>query len=462
MSQVRVRFAPSPTGSTHIGTARTALFNWLYARKTGGKLVLRIEDTDKERNTDAALEELLNGLKWLGINWDEGPEIGGEVGPYFQSQRGDIYKEYLQKLLDAGRAYEKDGAIFFKLEGERYTEYDDYHKAEVEKVRTQPVVIEDVIRGNVTRREERDFVIVRSNGDPSFHFVNVVDDIAMGITHVLRGEDHLPNTSKHVELFNAFGVKPPVYAHMPMILKDPSQGKGKMSKRDRGALIEEYQQRDFLPEAVVNFIALLGWSPKDDQEVLTIDELIERFDIKDLQKAGARFDEKKMSHINFEHMKRLPIERYLPPAVSALSKAGLVDDSTDQAYLKQVLELCQQKINSFEDLPAFSAYFFSDTYAVDEKVEKKLLKRADAADRIQEVIPALESLDAFDAVTLERGIQELADSKELKIFAYFPLLRFAVSGVGGGPDLLPMLETLGRDTVVARLKKLQASLSPSA
>ncbi len=247
MSQVRVRFAPSPTGSTHIGTARTALFNWLYARKTGGKLVLRIEDTDKERNTDAALEELLNGLKWLGINWDEGPEVGGEVGPYFQSQRGDVYKEYLQKLLDAGRAYEKDGAIFFKLEGERYTEYDEYHKAEVEKVRSQPVVIEDVIRGNVTRREERDFVIVRSNGDPSFHFVNVVDDIAMGIAHVLRGEDHLPNTSKHVELFNAFGVEPPVYAHMPMILKDPSQGKGKMSKRDRGALIEEYQQRDFLP-----------------------------------------------------------------------------------------------------------------------------------------------------------------------------------------------------------------------
>ncbi|MDQ8201550.1 glutamate--tRNA ligase family protein [Pelagicoccus sp. SDUM812003] len=458
MSKVRVRFAPSPTGSTHIGTARTALFNWLYARKTGGAFVLRIEDTDKERNTQAALDELLSGLKWLGMNWDEGPEVGGDYGPYFQSQRGDFYKEYLQKLLDAGRAYEQDGAIFFKLEGERYTEYDDYHKAEIEKVRAEPVVIDDLIRGKVTRREERDFVIVRSNGDPSFHFVNVVDDIAMEITHVLRGEDHLSNTSKHVELFKAFGVKPPVYAHMPMILKDPKLGKGKMSKRDRGALIEEYQQRDFLPEAVVNFIALLGWSPKDDQEVLSIEELIERFEVSDLQKAGARFDEKKMSHINFEHMKRLPIERYLAPAKSALSKAGLIDDATDDAYLTQVLTLCQEKINSFEDLPAFSAYFFTEAYSVDEKTDKKMRKRADAGERLGEAIPALEALPEWRADSIESALQGLADEKELKVFAWFPLLRFGVSGVGGGPDLLPMLETLGQKKVVARLKKFQASL----
>ncbi len=458
MSTTRVRFAPSPTGSTHIGTARTALFNWLYARKVDGCLVLRIEDTDKERNTQAALDELLDGLRWLGINWDEGPEVGGDCGPYFQSQRGDVYKEYLQKLQDAGRAYEKDGAIFFKLEGERYTEYDSYHKAEIEKVQTEPVVIDDVIRGKVTRREERDFVIVRANGDPSFHFVNVVDDIAMGITHVLRGEDHLSNTSKHIELFNAFGVTPPIYAHMPMILKDPAQGKGKMSKRDRGALIEEYQQRDFLPEAVVNFIALLGWSPKDDQEVFTIKELVARFDLKDIQKSGARFDEKKMAHVNFEHMKRLPIESYLGPAKSALTKAGLVDGSTDTAYLRSVMEVCQEKINSFEDLPRFSAYFFSDEYAIDDKTKKKILKRGDASERIQEIIPVLESLNEWHATSIEAAIQALAEEKELKIFAWFPLLRFAVSGVGGGPDLLPMLEVLGQKRVVERLTKLLRTL----
>ena len=458
MSKVRVRFAPSPTGSTHIGTARTALFNWLYARKMGGDFILRIEDTDKERNTQAALEELLCGLRWLGITWDEGPDVGGPCGPYFQSQRGDVYKDYLAKLQASGRAYEKDGAIYFKLEGERYTEHDEYLKAEVEKVRTERVVINDLIRGQVTRREERDFVIVRSNGDPSFHFVNVVDDIAMGITHVLRGEDHLPNTSKHVELFQAFGVKPPIYAHMPMILKDPKLGKGKMSKRDRGALIEEYQQRDFLPEAVVNFIALLGWSPKDEQEILSIEELIERFDIKDIQKAGARFDEKKMAHVNFEHMKRLPIERYAAPARSALEKAGLVDANTDEAYLRAVLAICQEKINSFEDLPSFSDYFFSERFAKDEKTEQKILKRSDLDARLAEAIPALEEIADWNANAIEQAMQDLAAAKELQVFAWFPLLRFAVSGAGGGPDLLPLLAVLGKDRVISRLKAFAASL----
>ena len=262
MENVRVRFEPSPTGSVHIGTARAALFNWLYARKTGGRFILRIADTDKERNTQAALDELLRVLRWLGLDWDEGPEAGGEFGPYFQSQRGDIYREYLQKLEDAGRAYEKDGAIFFKLEGERYTEYDEYHKAEIEKVRTEPVVIDDLIRGKVTRWEERDFVLVRSNGDPGFHFVNVVDDISMGITHVLRGEDHLSNTSKHLELYKAFGAPPPIFAHMPMILKDPKIGKGKMSKRDKGALIEEYQQGISYPRRWSTLSLFSGGHPR--------------------------------------------------------------------------------------------------------------------------------------------------------------------------------------------------------
>ena len=453
MENVRVRFAPSPTGSTHIGTARTALFNWLYARKSGGTFVLRIEDTDKERNTQAALEELLNGLRWLGLDWDEGPDAGGDYGPYFQSQRGEIYTKYLQKLQDSGRAYEKDGAIFFKLEGERFTEYDEYHKAEIEKVRTEPVVIDDLIRGKVTRREERDFVIVRSNGDPSFHFVNVVDDIAMKITHVLRGEDHLSNTSKHVELFKAFGIQPPVYAHMPMILKDPKQGKGKMSKRDRGALIEEYQQRHFLPEAVVNFIALLGWSPKDGKEILSLSEIIERFEIKDLQKAGARFDEKKMSHVNFEHMKQLPIDTYAPPAKSALQEAGLLEDNVDSDYLESVLAICQEKIDSFENLPSFASYFFTDNFAINEKAEGKLVKKGGIAERIQEITPRLQSLDAWNAESIDAAFNTLAEEMDLKPFAWYPIVRFAVSGTSSGPDFIPLLETIGQERVVTRLKK---------
>ncbi len=453
MNNVRVRFAPSPTGSTHIGTARTALFNWLFARKEGGVFVLRIEDTDKERNTQEALDELIDGLKWLGLDWDEGPGKEGAYGPYFQSQRNDIYGQYLQILKDKGRAYEKDGAVFFKLEGDRHTEYDDYLKADVEKVNTKPVVIEDLIRGKVTRREERDFVLQRSNGDPSFHFVNVVDDISMKITHVIRGEDHLSNTSKHVELFNAFEVEPPKFAHLPMILKNPKEGKGKMSKRDKGALISDYRERNFLPEAVRNFIALLGWSPKDDQEVFSIEELTSRFSLEDVQKGGARFDEQKMSHLNFEYMKAMPLQAYVQNGKRSLVKSGLIEESTDESYLEAVLALCQEKIDSFENLPGFAAYFFSDQYEVNEKAENKVMKKEGAIERLQELQPRLEAVQTWNQQNIESAFNELAEEKQLKPFAWYPIARFAVSGTNSGPDFLPMLEVIGKERVLNRLEK---------
>ena len=249
MTQVRVRFAPSPTGFFHIGSARTALFNWLYARHTGGAFILRIEDTDQSRNSDAFLNLIYDSLSWLGLNWDEGPQVGGSFGPYRQSERADVYREYLGKLQAAGRTYEKEGATFFKISG-------------------QPQVIEDAIRGRVERTEEKDFIIIRSGGAPVFHFVNVVDDIAMRITHVIRGEDHLSNTSKHTELFQAFGAPLPIYAHIPLILKQ--NGPGKMSKRDQGALVEDYQKRGYLPEALVNFLCLLGWNPGGNVEKMPL------------------------------------------------------------------------------------------------------------------------------------------------------------------------------------------------
>ena len=234
MSQVRVRFAPSPTGFFHIGSARTALFNWLYARHTGGVFVLRIEDTDKARNSDEFLNLIYDSLNWLGLGWDEGPGVGGPYGPYLQSERSGIYREHLEKLRAGGRTYEKDGAVYFKLEGERSEVFDEHRKKTVVKVKNAPAIIEDRIRGRVERTEDEDFVIFRSDGNPVFHFVNVVDDMTMGITHVIRGEDHLSNTSKHIELFKAFGAPVPVYAHIPLILKQ--SGPGKMSKRDKGAL----------------------------------------------------------------------------------------------------------------------------------------------------------------------------------------------------------------------------------
>jgi glutamyl-tRNA synthetase len=451
MSKVRVRFAPSPTGFFHIGSARTALFNWLYARHTGGTFVLRIEDTDKERNTEEALRVLLEGMKWMGMDWDEGPDVGGDYGPYFQSQRQPIYDEYLKKLTDAGRTYENDGAIWFKLEGERYSTYDDYLKAEVEKVKAVPVVIEDEVRGRVERAEEKDFVLVRKDGSPGFHLVNVIDDIAMGITHVIRGEDHLSNTSKHVELFNAFGVKPPKFAHIPLILKE--EGSGKMSKRDKGALIEEYEARGFLAVAVRNYISLLGWNPKDEREKMNIDEIIERFDFPGINKGNSRFDEKKLSALNAEYLRELNVESFTFLARPLLNEAGVVSESTDEDYLQAVLTLCQPKARSLDTLSELCGYFFIDDYAMDEKTGAKIAKKTEPKEVLGEVLPILESIKSFDPDSLKSALEAHAESKGQKVFAYFPALRYATSGQGGGPDLLPMLAVMGRERVVARIKR---------
>jgi glutamyl-tRNA synthetase len=451
MSKVRVRFAPSPTGFFHIGSARTALFNWLYARHTGGTFVLRIEDTDKERNTEEALQVILEGMKWMGMDWDEGPDVGGDYGPYFQSQRKPIYDDYLKKLSDAGRTYEKDGAIWFKLEGERYSTYDNYLKKEIEKVKAMPVVIEDEVRGRVERAEEKDFVLVRKDGSPGFHLVNVIDDITMGITHVIRGEDHLSNTSKHIELYNAFGVKPPKFAHIPLILKE--EGSGKMSKRDKGALIEEYEARGFLAVAVRNYISLLGWNPKDEREKMNIDEIIELFDFHGINKGNSRFDEKKLSALNADYLRELNIESFTFLARPLLNEAGVVSENADENYLQAVLRLCQPKARSLDTLSELCGYFFVDDYAMNEKTGAKIAKKTDPKELLGEVLPILESIKSFDADTLKSALETKAESKDQNVFAYFPALRYATSGQGGGPDLLPMLEVMGRERVVARIKR---------
>lgn len=455
MSEVRVRFAPSPTGFFHIGSARTALFNWLYARHTGGTFVLRIEDTDKARNTDEALQVLLDGMRWLGLDWDEGPDVGGDCGPYFQSQRQAVYDEYLQKLKDAGRTYEKDGAIWFKLKGERYTTYDDFRKAEVEKVKSEPVVINDAVRGRVERAEEMDFVIVRNNGEPVFHFVNVVDDIAMGITHVIRGEDHLSNTSKHVELFQAFGVEPPVFAHIPLILKE--SGPGKMSKRDKGALIEEYEARGFLPAAVRNYISLLGWNPKDEREKLDIGEIIELFDFPGINKGNSRFDEKKLAALNTEYLRELNLESFAFLARPILAQAGVVEEDEDEDYLQSVLKLCQEKARSLDELPEFCRYFFKDDYTMDPAVGQRISKKSDPKELLAAVLPVFKSMETLEVDTLQAKLEAFAEAQGQKVFAYFPVIRYSISGVGGGPDLIPMLAVMGKERVVARMERYLAN-----
>jgi len=450
MSTVRVRFAPSPTGFFHIGSARTALFNWLYARHTGGKFILRIEDTDKERNSDAFLQVILDSMRWLGMDWDEGPGVGGDFGPYFQSQRNDLYRAKLKELADKGRAYEKDGAWWLRLEGARSTVFDDHLKKEIEKVDAAPMVLDDLVRGRVERAEDRDFVIFRSNGEPVFHFVNVVDDIEMQITHVIRGEDHLSNTSKHLELFKAFGVEPPKYAHIPLILK--TDGPGKMSKRDRGALIEEYQQRRYLPEAVRNYLCLLGWTPTDGREVLPIADIIAQFEVGAVHQSNARFDERKMSNVNMQTLRALAPAQFAALARPVLADAGVIDAQVTDARLQEILAVVQEKAVSLEHLPDFVRFFFTDDFKKDENALANLTKKGgDPQARVAEILPALEACEWTEAA-MDAAFAAVGAAQGRKPADYFAPVRYAVSGQGGGAHLQGVLRVLGKEKVLKRLK----------
>jgi len=464
MSNVRVRFAPSPTGFFHIGSARTALFNWLYARHTGGTFVLRIEDTDQARNSEAYLKLIYDSLTWLGMNWDEGPNPDGQgergdYGPYRQSQRADLYRKYLQKLLDGGRAYEKDGAVWFKLLGERYTVFDDHRKKEVEKVKSDPVVIDDQIRGRVERQEDEDFVIVRSDGNPVFHFVNVVDDIEMKITHVIRGEDHLSNTSKHVRLYEGFGVPAPVFAHIPLILKSPEMGQGKMSKRDKGALIEEYQQRHFLPEALVNYLSLLGWNPGDDREKMPIADIIRLFDLPGVNQSNAKFDGKKLANMNMLYLLEQPADRFVALAKDFFAKqpngAAVM---ANEAYFREIMLLAQPKIKSVDELAAYTIYFFTEDYPVDDKVKAKVMAKGDPKARLAELIAAVPAMDFSTDAAVEAGIKALAEGKGLGFGDYQAVARLAVTGTNAGPSITAIFRVLGKERILARLGRFAATV----
>ncbi|MDR2429590.1 MAG: glutamate--tRNA ligase [Puniceicoccales bacterium] len=458
MSTVRTRFAPSPTGFFHIGSARTALFNWLYARHTGGCFILRVEDTDSARNEERYLRVIYESLRWLGLDWDEGPDAGGAHGPYKQSERGAIYREFLGRLRASGRAYDRDGAVWFRLAGarrvvrEKYREGDRVLEREAEVVDAPPVCIHDVVRGDVMRAEDRDFVLVRANGEPGFHFANVVDDITMRITHVIRGEDHLSNTSKHVELYNALGVPPPVFAHIPLILK--GDGRGKMSKRDRGALIEEYQARHFLPEAVRNFLCLLGWTPRDGREVLPVSDVVAQFELADVHQANARFDERKMSFINQQWLRLIEPGEFSRRAVPLLREAGLVAGGENAAFVQSVLGVLREKLPGLEDLPRFARYFFTDEFERDGAAREALEKKGDPVARVRELLPALEAVAGFeDAAALDAVVARTVAGTGRKPGEYFAPLRYAVSGLGGGPDLHSVLRILGRDRVLARARR---------
>ena len=439
----RVRFAPSPTGFLHIGGARTALFNWLYARHTGGTFVLRIEDTDTARNTQAAVNVILDGLRWLGLEWDEGPITGdatgpckGDYGPYFQSQRKENYRRRIDALLSHGLAYEHEGAIKFKMTRE-------------------PIVIHDLIVGDVERkltdREEvdPDFVIVRSDGEPVFHLVNVIDDLEMNITHVIRGEDHLSNTAKHIAVFRAFGVEPPKYAHIPLILNSDGS---KMSKRDQGALMTAYMEGGYLPEAVVNYLSLLSWSPKGNREKMSLKETIELFDLPQILRHNSRFDASKLLWLNGEYVRELSEDRFYELAVHALNKSGLNTNAFPLGYVKAALDTCREKFKLFTELPTYAGFYFRDTFEYDAEGVKKSFVPENKP-RLEKIRNAFAKADPFDAATLETVLKASAAELGVKVGVLVHPVRLACTGNTSGPSLYHLLEVLGKEKVLARIDR---------
>ena len=443
---IRVRFAPSPTGYLHIGGARTALFNWIYARHNGGKFVLRVEDTDDARNSREAVDIILDGLRWMGLDWDEGPVSGdamresrGDLGPYFQSQRGEIYKRRIKELVDNDLAYEHEGAIKFRMT-------------------RNPVKIPDLVAGDVVRkltdREEGDpdFVIVRSDGKPVFHLVNVVDDIEMKISHVIRGEDHLSNTSKHIELFKAFGVEPPKFAHIPLILNNDGS---KMSKRDTGASMETYMDGGYLPSAVINYLSLLGWSPKDDTEVMPVAELIERFDLSGVQRANARFDMVKLDWQNYEHIRAMPVEDFKDRALEQLKSANINTSDFKNSYIEAAVATCTDKIKNLNDFAAYIGFYFQQEVSFDQDSAEKALT-PDNKPYLSALREAYAELAQFDADSLQEALKATAVSCEVKNKLLVMPARVACTGSKVGPSLYHLFEVLGQAEV---LKRFDAALA---
>lgn len=483
MSEIRVRFAPSPTGELHIGGARTALFNWLFARHNNGKFVLRIEDTDIERSTEESIKNIINTMKWLGIDWDEGPEKGGSFGPYYQSQRTDLYRKAAEELLAKGLAYycyctpEELKAMREQARKEgRPPRYDgrcrnltEKDKKKLENEGRKPAirfrvtehgqtVVKDIIRGNVFFDNSNidDFIIMKSNGFPTYNFACVIDDYSMKISHVIRAEEHISNTPKQILIYKALGYTLPEFAHVPMIL---APDRSKLSKRHGATSVEEFRDKGYLSKAIINYLALLGWSPENDEEVVTLEKMVKQFSLEKVSKNPAIYDVKKLTWINGYYLKKEDIDTITRQLMPFLKKKGIINSNIsglkpeEYDYLKKVVEAVRDRVKTLEELADGISYFYIDDFDYEEKGVRKYFKKDNTVFLLEECIKVLKALEVFDLETAESAYRRLADELKVKAAELIHPTRLALTGRTVGPGLFDIIVLLGREECIKRLKR---------
>ena len=474
---VRVRFAPSPTGYLHVGGARTALFNWLYARKQGGIFVLRIEDTDVERSSTDMVEGILDGLRWLGLDWDEGPIVGGPVGPYFQSERQDRYRAMAAKLVERGRAYycycapedlkakreaaERAGGAWMYdrtccgLTAAEVAAREQAKQPRAVRVRVPDGIVrfDDLVHGPIEfdGANVEDFVILRSDGHPTYHLSVVSDDVEMRITHVVRGDDHISNTPKQLLLYRALDAPVPQFAHVPLIM---GPDRKRLSKRHGATSVIEYAKQGYLPEAMVNFLALLGWSPGTEQEIFTRGEMIEAFDLSGIGGGQAVFNPEKLEWFNQQHLFRLAPDELARRLQPLFESAGIWDAAyagEKHAWFFAVLELLRPRAKKLDDFAAVGRFFFVDVPEYDPAAVDKHLRAAGIAVRLKAVDAAFAELATFDSGSTEAAVRTVADATGVKAATLIHAVRVAITGKTASPGLFEVLALLGRDRTRHRL-----------
>ena len=489
-TNVRVRYAPSPTGFPHIGNIRTALFNWLFARHSGGKFIVRIEDTDQSRKVESALEAILNSLRWMGLDWDEGPEVGGEYGPYVQSERLELYRKYVQQLLENGSAYKcycaaerlermraemserKESARSYdrhcrNLTNKERADFEAKGAASVVRLKVPldgQTTFHDLIRGDITfsNSELDDLVLLKSDGYPTYHLANIVDDHLMQITHVMRADEWLSSTPRHVLLYKAFGWELPLFAHLPMIL---GPDKSKLSKRHGATALVEYRDRGYLPEAILNFLALLGWALDDKTEIMGRDELIKHFTIEHISKTAAVFSQDKLIWMNGVYIRQLHIEDFIERALPFLGRdlPAEVARPISRDYMLQIAPLILERVKVLGGTPAIGGiaaeesiaelteFFFVDELKYDANM--LLVKGMDKQKAALALRAAKERLEKcpFDHDLLEGTLRPLADELSLKTSMLFGAIRIAVTGRTAAPPLFQTMVVLGRERCVKRI-----------